>query len=271
MTVVDIGQWQADAPRDRTSAAAREGRRESMLERMTRIIDAFDDPNEGLGLEDVTTRTGLPRSTVHRIMVELLDLGWIGRDGREYRLGARALGAVGPQATHARIRMAAGNIVQELYLRTGLVVHLGVLEGGREHFLDKVGGPFALAIRSRVGSSLAAHRGTGGRAMLATLAPEKVDRLVRAEIDAGERLDGWTLSSLHRELNRIRGAAGIAVQRSETNSGIADGGIASVASAVRAGDGTVVSLCAAGQAHKVRLDQVAPLVKDATNRLAVAL
>lgn len=270
MTVVDIGRWQADASGGQTGAG-RQGQRESMLARMTRIIDAFDAPCEGLSLEDVTARTGLPRSTVHRIMLELVDLGWIARDGRSYRLGGRALGAVGPQATHARIRMAAADTVQELYLRTGLVIHLGVLEGGREYFLDKIGGPFALAIRSRVGSTLAAHRGTGGRAMLALLTPERVDDLVSAEVARGESLDGWTAARLHGELNRIRGASGIAIQESETTSGIGDGGIGSIASALRSPDGTVVSLCAAGQARKVRLDRVAPLVRAATARLARAL
>ncbi|MFC4605090.1 IclR family transcriptional regulator [Rhodococcus kronopolitis] len=245
--------------------------RESMLERMTFIIDAFDDPNEELTLEAVTVRAGLPRSTTHRIIAELVDLGWLARSGRGYALGTRALGALGPEAAHARIRIAASDIVQELYLRTGMVVHLGVLDGAHEYFLDKVGGPFSRALRSRVGSRLAAYRGTGGRSMLALLTPERVDQLVGDELARAGGHGEWTLHRLHGELNRIRGAHGVAFEPGENYSGIGAGGIGSLAAAVRTSDGTVVSLCVAGEARKVQLGRVAPLVRDAGIQLSRAL
>lgn len=264
MTVVDINAH-------RTCGTGRRPARESMLERMTFIIDAFDDPNEVLMLEDVTVRAGLPRSTTHRIVTELVDLGWLARTGRGYALGTRAVGALGPQASHARIRIAASDIVQELYLRTGMVIHLGVLDGSQEYFLDKVGGPFARALRSRVGSRLAAYRGTGGRSMLALLTPERVDQLVGDELARDGARGEWTLPRLHAELNRIRGAQGVAYELTENVSGIGAGGIGSLAAAIRTSDGTVASLCVAGEAHKVRLERVAPLVREASIRLAMAL
>lgn len=245
--------------------------RETMIERMTHVIDAFESPNEMLNLEQVQHRTGLPRSTTHRIIVEMIKWGWLERRGRLYLLGPRALGAVGPIAAHSRIRVAAGDILQDLYLQTGLVIHLGVLDGGQEHFLDKIGGPFARNLRSRVGGRTQAHRGAGGRAMLALLPPEEVETITAASFVNRDPREVWEIDSLHRELARIRQARGIAFEPTETASGIEAGGIGSVGCAFRAGDGTPVSLCAAGHSKQVNLARVAPLVKRATEQLAVKI
>ncbi|MEO9221767.1 MAG: helix-turn-helix domain-containing protein, partial [Mycobacteriaceae bacterium] len=40
----------------------------SMVERMTLILDSFDRRSARLNLEDVASRTQLPRSTAHRIL-----------------------------------------------------------------------------------------------------------------------------------------------------------------------------------------------------------
>ncbi|HNM11017.1 MAG TPA: helix-turn-helix domain-containing protein, partial [Mycobacterium sp.] len=62
----------------------------SMLDRFTAIIDAFDDAAGGLTLDQIAGRTGLPRSTTHRILDQLVRLRWLTHAGRGYRLGARA-------------------------------------------------------------------------------------------------------------------------------------------------------------------------------------
>ncbi|MER7683345.1 IclR family transcriptional regulator C-terminal domain-containing protein [Streptomyces sp. NPDC096934] len=58
-----------------------------------------------------------------------------------------------------------------------MVVHLTVLDGPDVVDLDKVGGRFAAAIPSRVGGHAPAHCTAGGKAILAWIAPERVDAL----------------------------------------------------------------------------------------------
>ncbi|MCL2535281.1 MAG: helix-turn-helix domain-containing protein [Nocardiaceae bacterium] len=241
--------------------------RESLLARMTAIVDAFTDPNSDLNLDQISHRAGLPRSTTHRIVVDLIDLGWLERSGRDYRLGWRALGAVGPQAVHARVRVGAHDILQELFLRTGMVIHLGVLDGGHEYFLDKIGGPFSRTLRSRVGARFAAHRGAGGRSMLALLRPEEVDDLIGTALEVPQPEATWTVPSLHAELARIRERKGIAFESLTTPSG----SVGSVGCAVRSRDGVAVSLCLAGDGRTVRPDSVVPLVREAAHALARAV
>ncbi|NKS04724.1 helix-turn-helix domain-containing protein [Rhodococcus hoagii] len=67
-------------------SATRSGR-DSLLARMTRILDVFDDPNADLSLDQIARRSGLPRSSTHRIIVEMIELDWLTRWGRNFRLG----------------------------------------------------------------------------------------------------------------------------------------------------------------------------------------
>lgn len=243
--------------------------RESMLARVTSLVDAFGTPRERLGLEELSRRTGIPRSTTHRILVEMVELDWLVRSEREYRLGPRALGTIGPDATYSHARMAAADIIHELYLRTGMVIHLGVLQGGHEYFLDKIGGTFARSLRSRVGMRVPAHRGAGGRSMLALLKPEEVDPLIGKNLTRTGNSRG--LDALHTDLARIRTAHGIAYDAPTRIASVGSDPVASLGCAIRVPDGTVLSLCLAGEAEKVRLDRVAPLARKAVDDLAAAI
>ena len=77
----------------------------SMVERMTLILDAFDGRAARLTLEEVACRTQLPRSTVHRILDQLVKLDWVDHASFGYCLGRRALGLGGGDGGHSQIRV----------------------------------------------------------------------------------------------------------------------------------------------------------------------
>jgi len=234
----------------------------SMVERMTLIVDAFDSRFSQLNLEQIACRTQLPRSTAHRILDQLVRLDWLKHSATGYRLGRRALGL----GQDGEIRTAAADVLHELHLRTGMVVHLAVLQGSVEVYLDKIGGRYARVLPSKVGLHKSAYQTTGGRAMLAWLAPEQVDELVGARLTRPARPGKWDIISLHRELGRIRGRGGISLDRGEFSTGVP-----SVAAAVRTADGPVAAISLCSEAGSARLDRVIPLVADAVRAVSHAL
>ena len=128
----------------------------SMLERFTAIIDSFTDDAAVLTLDQIAMRTGLPRSTTHRILDQLVRLRWIGHGAGGYRLGERTAGGRSQAGTvdepaDVRLRTAAAPVLHELQLGTGAVVHLGLLERGRIVHLDKLGGAGARRVPTAVG------------------------------------------------------------------------------------------------------------------------
>ena len=151
----------------------------SMLERFTAIIDSFSDDAAVLTLDQIAMRTGLPRSTTHRILDQLVRLRWIGHGAGGYRLGERTAGGRSQAGTveepaDVRLRTAAAPVLHELQLGTGAVVHLGLLERGRIVHLDKLGGAGARRVPTAVGARIRADRLALGVAALATLHPEEV-------------------------------------------------------------------------------------------------
>src|ERR1700738_1638735 len=138
----------------------------AVIDRVSLVLDAFDGPGR-LTLAQVVRRTGLPRSSAHRMLDRLVQLRWLRRSGRDYELGMRLV-ELGSLAVHQdRLVRAAAPLLGELHRATGLVVHLAVLDGSDVVYLEKVGDRLIGAIPSRVGGRQPAHCTAVGKAILA--------------------------------------------------------------------------------------------------------
>lgn len=232
-----------------------------MIERMTSIMEVFEDRSTRLTLEEVGVRAGLPRSTVHRILEQLVRLEWVEHASFGYCLGRRARSfGVGVEG---EIRSAAAPLLHELHMRTGMVVHLTVLEGAESVYLDKRGGPFASTLPSRVGGRGPAYATAGGKAMLAWLDPARVDSLHENRLARRTDRTITDIATLRLELNRIRGRGGLAYEQGESVRGVACVGVA-----IRGSDGPVAGISLCGDARTSHLERVAPLVAEAADEVA---
>ena len=230
-----------------------------MIERITLVLDAFDDRASRLSLHELAHRTQLPRSTVHRILHQLVQLDWVEHDSFGYRLGRRVVGR-DDAGNEDELRAAAAPVLHDLHLHTGMVVHLTILDGSESVYLDKVGGRFAAKLPSRVGGRHPAYSTAGGRAMLAWLNPEHVDTLYGQR---SNRRPDVALSALHRELSHIRRRRGLAFERGEFLHGVA-----CVAAAVRSHHGPAAGISLCGEARTIQLERLAPIVARAAHDVA---
>lgn len=237
----------------------------SMIERMTSVLDAFEAPAQHLGLEDVMRRTGLARSTAHRILTTLVQLSWVQRVPNGYALGPRALAWSDWENSSMDLRHAAAPMLHELQVRTGMVVHLGVLRGAHVRVLDKMGGRFAATVPTRVGGRVPAHGSAMGKAMLGWLPAEQVDEVVGGQMGRMTPRTICDLEVLHRELRRVRERRGLAFEEGECFPGIS-----CVASAVMGSSGPIGSISVALPSGTPP-EKVAPLVADASRRISAEL
>lgn len=122
----------------------------AVIDRVSLLLDAFDGPGR-LTLAQLVRRTGLPRSSVHRMLERLVQLRWLRRDGRDYELGTRLV-ELGSLAVHQdRLHAAALPMLYELHRATGLVVHLSILDGADVVYLEKIGAGIGVAVATRIG------------------------------------------------------------------------------------------------------------------------
>lgn len=183
----------------------------AVLDRVSLVLDAFDG-HARLTLAQIVRRTGLPRSSAHRMLERLVALRWLRREGRDYELGMRLV-ELGSLAVHQdRLHEAATPFMHELHRMTGLVVHLAVLDDSDVLYLEKIGDRLGQAVPTRVGGRRAAHTTAVGKVLLAySDAPTPVD----SDLDRTTKYSIASANQLRAELAKIR-TYGIAYEREES-------------------------------------------------------
>jgi IclR family acetate operon transcriptional repressor len=149
-------------------------------------------------LSDIAATTGLSVSTVHRILTDLVENGWVEQDaGRQYRPGVRVHGLVSLLHNDEEIVRRALPHLRALRDRTGFTVHMA--RYGRENlvYIAKIDGLGSYQMRSRVGDAIPLWSTAIGKAVLAAL-----DERSTRELVAGATLERRTPATItsRREL-----------------------------------------------------------------------
>lgn len=148
------------------------------LDRAVRVLNCYDFEHRELGVRDITAMTGLHKATAHRILVALEHNGFIEQDPHtgNYHLGLELFRLGQLAAGRHDVRELAHPYLEELTADVRETSHLAVLEGTDVLYLDKVEGPHALRMPSRVGQRVPAHCTSLGKAMFACFGDAEVRR-----------------------------------------------------------------------------------------------
>ncbi|MFT4122706.1 MAG: IclR family transcriptional regulator [Microbacteriaceae bacterium] len=148
-------------------------RGEGVLARALRLLDAFDEDTPTRTARELGEHAGLPGSSLHRLLGELVASGLLVRvPGHRYAIGSRMfeLGELSPLALGLRERSLPH--MQRLYEATGENVHLAVLDGTSPEasaalFVGRVAGRASIPTLSRTGGRDPLHTTGVGKALLA--------------------------------------------------------------------------------------------------------
>src|SRR3954447_4289216 len=203
--------------------------------RVVALLGSFDADHRALPLGALARRAGLPLTTAHRLVAELVTGGFLERhpDGA-YVVGRRVwdLGLLAP--AQAGLRDVASPFLHDIYAATLATVHLAVRDGDRALYLDRLAGSASVPVVSQVGSRLPLHATGVGKVLLAH-APEDVRTAVLGDL---VRVTPYTITQPGRLEEQLRrGGRGGGAQTSEEMSL----GACSVAVPVRTLSGEVVA------------------------------
>ncbi|MFC4243174.1 IclR family transcriptional regulator [Gryllotalpicola reticulitermitis] len=176
----------------------------SSLTRGLSLLDLFTVREPELSIRELARRSGLPKSTAHRLVGDLLAWGALERTPRGVRLGVHLfeLGSLVP--AHRRLREIAIPYAHNLNEVTQLTSNIAVRDGSDIMYVEKITSRSLNVPHSRVGGRLPMHCTALGKAMLAYSEPEFVDRLLGGELRA---LSSRTITSpqvIRAELAKIR-------------------------------------------------------------------
>lgn len=135
--------------------------------RATEILKQFRDSKGTLSAAALTRRTGLPKTTVYRMLPELVRVGLLERDGTDYRPGL-LLFEIGEAVPRQRsLRDAAKRHLSTLHEATQQNVGLALLDGFDVVHLEVFRGREGPRLPQHSGGRWPAHASASGKALLA--------------------------------------------------------------------------------------------------------
>jgi DNA-binding IclR family transcriptional regulator len=236
----------------------------SYLEKVAVVLDCFPGGSD-LSLAEVCERSGLPRSTSHRLLVELVGLGWLKRVENRFELGM-ALFELGERVDlKHRLRSAALPFMQDLYAVTGQTVHLAVRDGADAVYVEKIHGHSALMLPSQIGGRLPLNCTAVGKALLAVEPPQVQQKILEGPLRRYTSNSITDPKILARQLDDAR-RNGLAVEREES----ALGG-SCLASVVLVEGKPVAALSVSVPSERFTPELLAPAVRTAAMALGRVL
>ena len=201
----------------------RAGARIQVIARAAEILRQLALRERGTTLRALAESTGLPRSTVHRIVVALADenlVTWHAGDGvAQLSLGLVSLAL----SRRQRLSDDVHPHLEALCRKVGETVDLVVMRGASCVFIDHVQAHDVLLV-SALGTILPAHCTACGKALLAALPAEEVESLLPQRLEEYTPHTITDRDDLLGELARIR-ETGLAFDRDEHTDGISALGV----------------------------------------------
>ena len=176
------------------------------ISKATSIVEAIANNPVPANIADLATRLGMPRQTVHRILIQLCDVGLVTRDTarQRYFIGARLRALSLATLVHAHVDSAANLILRGLVDEVHETCNIGMLDGDEVVYLNRVECDWPLRVQLRPGSRVPAYCTAIGKLLLAHLpAPDRQRLLEATPLRRLTPHTRTTMSALNAELREI--------------------------------------------------------------------
>lgn len=178
--------------------------------------------SSGLTFAQVVARTGVPKTSTHRILKELSQAGYLvhDRETGRYR-GSLKLSALGAEVlARFDLRLHMRPHLIELHRKTRHTCNLAIRAGEVGVYIDRIESPdYGLKLFSEVGQTFPLHSSGLGKALLAFAEPKKLDQILAKPLTAYTPMTIVDPKKLRAELEEVR-HRGYAMEREETFRGI---------------------------------------------------
>jgi DNA-binding IclR family transcriptional regulator len=207
------------------------------VERAMRILSSFDEKHAEQGVSDIAHATGLHKATAHRLVMTLLNSGFLERtaDGDRFRLGLGVIELGLGALRRLDVRRVTYPYMQRLVDDLGEICTLGIFNRGEVLYVEVVHSQRSLTIAARVGRYLPAHCTASGKVLLAFSPPEVVERVLNGTLAAYTENTITSPIRLREELEIVR-RRGYALADEEL-----EVGIWAVSAPIRDFDGNVIA------------------------------
>ena len=244
---------------DKAAGFAAATRSVPAVERALRIFQELSQHGTGVTLSELVRRLGLPRSSVHCHLLTLERLGYLHKDeesGR-YLFGLQFFSLANQAIAGLGLRRVSGPHLYALMRKTGMTVHMGVLDRHEAVLIEAIDSPYSSRIGTWVGRRMPVHCTAIGKALVASWNDDQIERLVGHGLTRFNDNTIASASSLKAHLVKTR-ELGYSVDDEEEAIGLRCIGVPITDSQGR----TVAAISVAGRSAQLEGERFASIVED---------
>lgn len=189
------------------------------VDRATEVLEILATSREGLSLSELTTRTGVPKSSLFRILLTLEEREYVMRDyeSRRFSLGLKLWELSNAKLEKIDLVSVASKHMKWLAHETRESVFLAILDRGEVIYLQRMESPATVKAVTKLGWRAPVHCTATGQVLLAFLPQNDIDAILNTEpLHSYNKNTITNLSQLRKKLERIR-ATGYAAANGEYN------------------------------------------------------
>ena len=253
-------------------AAVRDKNFIALTDKVFGVLEAFSqNPKAPITLEEITQSVGLAKTTVHRLLYSMKKIGYVDQNEQsgKYMLAAKFFELGRAMLPYQRVAALARPLLENLRIRCGESVHVGVLDKGLVTYIAVLESQNPYRCAAVIGEVNYAHSTAIGKCLLAELSEQQVEEVIREHgLPKLARNTITTGTQLLEEVRRVR-EDGVATNVEENIDGVI-----CVASPIRDQTGeTVAALSVSGPAIRMEiiLDGAKQEVKRVGARISAML
>lgn len=252
--------------------AASKGYSVPAIDRALTVLEFLGRSKRGYSISEMSQKLRIPKSSTHLILATFERRGFLqkNRHNHRYSFGLRLLGLSRSALANLDLREEARPFLQTLMQKTGLTVHMAVLERDEAVIVEKVEAPGLVRLASWIGRRLDVNCTGVGKALISFLPSEDLDYLLRTKTFS--RHNSHTIISknaLRRELTLIQ-QCGYALDNEEDEPGVRCIGVP----VFDENHAAVAAISVVGTTSQIAMDRVpklAAIVKQSAKRLSKQL
>lgn len=189
------------------------------LTKVSRVLDCFTTSHRALSLAEICAKTGYPRSTTHRLLAAMREVGFIEQDRERdfYRLGLRLFELGNTVLANLELNREGRVIVDALHRLTSRAVHLAVFDGHRAVVIQRTEAEPMLSNTMVENSPV--HCTSVGKAILAHQPEDVVERVISAGLEQFTETTITEPAAFRDELEQTR-QRGYAIDNGEHQPGL---------------------------------------------------
>jgi len=241
------------------------------VDRALDILEVLGKSEQGVRVKDLCDTLDMNKSTISRMLNTLAQRGYVEKMPNDaFRIGMRIVELSSVHLNSLQLKTEALPFMEDLKNRTGLIIHLGIMEDMEVVYLEKLSAYNNLRMYSQIGRRVYAHCTGLGKSMMAFMSEAEVRKILDTKgMPAVTEKTTTDEKKLFQKLDMIR-KKGYALDEEENELGVR-----CVAAPVFDYRGNVIAaVSATGFIDSFpldRVDTVAADVTDCTGKISKAM